>query len=66
MEPPFRDNGTAQLLIPLLGRVSAFPRQGEGVQFPGGLKGLRLSALWVCFNLKDCPSIPNPQHIAKP
>ena len=50
MEPPFRDNGTAQLLIPLLGMVSAFPRQGEGVQFPGGLKGLRLSALWVCFS----------------
>lgn len=38
MEMQFKDNGTAQLLMPLLGRVPAFPKGERELQFPSGFK----------------------------
>lgn len=39
MEPKLKDNGAAQLLMPLLGRVPAFRRVVRELQLPGGLQG---------------------------
>lgn len=38
MEMQFKDNGTAQLLMPLLGRVPAFSKGERELQFPSGFK----------------------------